>query len=266
MKNLLAPLAMPLLSKVHEFKDIHKGESCYLIGDGVSIKWFDLAAFNNKLAIPCGFIPFHNDFHKLTTEFFIVSEPWWFYPLERNPATVGPYKKNPRQRAYRDIIKKYNEKKFFINLSNYPTLQGNNIIYFFANFHDRRLPDNFITNRINAFHGSLRTSITFAIYMGFDHVYLVGCDYTHNPSRTMHWYERGHGKLDVHNNYNEEFFELAKNFIDITTITLDGKSDFINSVTYEEHTGRKLSFRENLDLTSENYLNTLSTWADYKIF
>jgi hypothetical protein len=266
LKNLLVPIAKPLLSKIHQYKDAHKGESCYLIGDGVSVKWFDLAEFSNKTAIPCAFIPFHNDFDKLSVQYLSVAEPWWFYPWERDPAITGVYKKNARQLAYRSLLDKYPDKEFFINLSNYPVLSNENITYIFRDFHDKRLPVNFITQRINGFHGSLRSSISLAIYMGFDHVYLVGYDYTHIPSRGLHWYEKGQGVSLTHENYNKDFFEIANEFIDITTITLDGASDFINAVTYKEHTGRDPIYRENTELADERYLKALATWSGYDIF
>ena len=46
--------------------------------------------------------------------------------------------------------------------------------------------------------------------MGFDHIYLVGYDYTHIPSRSLHWYEKGRGVFFSHENYNKDFFEIAK--------------------------------------------------------
>ena len=56
LKDLIALMARrPLLSKIHPYKDIHKGESCYVMGDGVSVKWFDLSAFSDKIAIVCNF-------------------------------------------------------------------------------------------------------------------------------------------------------------------------------------------------------------------
>lgn len=266
LKNLLVPVAKPLLSKIHRYKDAHKGESCYLMGDGISIKWFDLGAFSNKTSIPCGLIPFHNDFDKLSVRYLSMVEPWWFYPWARDPATTGRYKKNSRQFAYREIINRHQDKNFFISLSNYPVLNNKNITYIFQNFHDERLPENFITHRINGFASSLRSSISLAIYMGFDHIYLVGYDYTHIPSRSLHWYEKGRGVFFSHENYNKDFFEIAKEFIDITTITLDGTSDFINAVTYKEHTGLNPIYRENTELLGEEYLEVLASWSGYEIF
>lgn len=266
LKDLLGSIAKPHLSKIHRYKDMHRGESCYVMGGGITLKWFDLAAFSDKTTIPCAFIPFHNDFDKLDVKYSLLPEPWWFYPFQRTTTGSKSYIINHLQRAYREVINKNPDKEFFINLSNYPVLRNKNITYLFRNLHDPRLAKNFITHRIDAFHGSLRTSILLAIYMGFDHVYLVGCDYTHVPSRTHHWFEKGQGVFEPHENYNKDFFEIAKEFIDITTITLDGTSDFINAVTYKEHTGREPVYRENTELLDERYLKLLATWPGYTIY
>lgn len=265
-KDMLAHFAKPLLSKIHQYKDVHRGESCYLIGDGVSVKWFDLAAFDDKTAIPCGFAPFHNDFNKLNVSYLIQAETWWFYPFQWTTSPPKKMVRNNIQKIYRELIDRYPDKEFFINLSNYPNLKQKNITYTFRDIYDDRLPADFITRRINAFHGSLRTSILLAIYMGFDHCYLVGYDYTHVPSRSLHWYEKGRGVFIGQPDYEREFFEIAKEFIDITTITLDGTSDFINAVTYREHTGRDPIYKENTELVDERYLQVLATWPGYSIY
>ena len=144
-------------------------------------------------------------------------------------------------------------------------MRGENISYLFRDIRDNRLDSNFITRRINAFHGSFRAAILMAIYMGFDHVYLVGCDYTHVPSRSLHWYEKGCGVFCPHENYQKDFLAIAKEFIDITTITLDGTSDFVNAITYEKYTGREPVFRENTELVDKKYLKVLATWPGYSI-
>ena len=82
LRNLLPIIARPLLSKFHQYKDAHKGETCYLIGDGASLKWFDLALFNDRIAIPCGFLPWHKEFNELNTPYLILAEPFYFYPTD----------------------------------------------------------------------------------------------------------------------------------------------------------------------------------------
>lgn len=266
LKSLLPYLARSTLAKIHRFKDVHRGESCYLIGDGVSVKWFDLAAFNDKLAIPCGFAPFHNEFDKLNVKYLLLAEPWWFYPTYWTTSPPKKIIRNHVQKEYRGIIKQHSDKEFFLNLSHAPVLRQKNITYLFRDIYDGRLPEDFITRRIDAFHGSLRASILLAIYLGFDHCYLVGYDYTHVPSRSWHWYENGRGVFVEQPEYQKEFFQIAKEFIDITTITLDGASDFINSVTYQAHTGREPAYRENTELVNERYLAALATWPGYTIY
>ncbi|MEI6269961.1 MAG: hypothetical protein WCP01_13865 [Methylococcaceae bacterium] len=263
-KDLLIPIAKPILSKVHRYKDIHRGESCYIMGGGISLKWFDLAEFTGKTTINLALFPFHNDFNKLNVSYSVLTEPWWFYPFFKT-ASKG-YIKNYLQIAYRDVIEKYPDKEFFINLSNYPVLKNKNITYLFRDLYDPKLTQDFISRRINACHGAFRTAILLAIYMGFDHIYLVGCDYTHVPSRSLHWFEKGQGILYPQGNYQKEYFEIAKEFIDITTITLDGTSDFINAVTYKEYTGREPIYRENTELVNERYLKLLDTWPGYSIY
>ena len=100
LKDLLALIAKPLLSKIHRYKDSHQGESCYLMGDGVSAKWFDLAAFSHKITIPCGFLPWHKDFKELNVPYMILSETFWFYPTHW---TTTPPKK---------IVRNYIQKIF----------------------------------------------------------------------------------------------------------------------------------------------------------
>ena len=47
IKKILFKVMDPILSRVSSLKNHHAGESCYIIGDGVSIKWFDLASFSD---------------------------------------------------------------------------------------------------------------------------------------------------------------------------------------------------------------------------
>jgi hypothetical protein len=266
LKNALAKIAHPMLAKIHKLRDAHRGESCYLMGDGISVKWFDLGAFSDKTAIPCAFIPFHRDFHKLNVHYISLQEPWWFYPWERTTGASRRVISNPRQRAYRSVIVDNPDKTFLINLSNWPVLGRENIIYTFDDFYDDRLSTNFITKRINSFHGSLRFSIALAIYMGFHKVYLVGYDYTHVPSRSLHWYEKGQGIVMPMGDYNEKFFSIAREFVDITTVTLDGGARFINSISYESLTGKPPLYRENFELMDQRHLQILATWPGYSIY
>jgi hypothetical protein len=168
--------------------------------------------------------------------------------------------------AYREVMRRNPDKQFFINLSNYPVVRLPNVSFVFRDIPDDRLPPDFISRRINVFHGSIRNSIFMAIYLGFEKAYMVGYDYTHLPARSSHWYEKGEGIYYPHPGYQEDFFEIAKEFIDLTTITLDGTSLFLDSKTYQEFTGKTPVFRENTEIVPPHYLQALSTWPGYNIF
>lgn len=265
LEGLIYRASSPILGKVRKFHNIHKGESCYIFGDGVSLKSMDLEKFSDRQAIACNYIPFHKEFLILNCSYCVNCSPYIFSP-------IGGYEFVKKRhlfdmsKLYRELIGKYPDKNFFIHFSNYPFISGSNLYYMYKDIPDPRLPMDYTSRRINCFAGVLNTSILLATYLGFDHVYLVGFDYTHVPSRTLHWYEKGQGFFSPHENYNKDFFEIAKEFIDITTITLDGTSDFINAVTYKEYTGRDPVYRENIELADERYLQMLATWPGYSIY
>lgn len=266
LKNLLAKIARPKLSKIHKLKGIHQGLDCYILGDGISIKWFDLKNFSNKISIALGLMPFHKSFHLLDMMYLSLPEPYWFYPGFFTKHVTHSCTMPEISKAYRDIIFENPEKKFILNLSNLPVLQSKNIVYVFRDIFDPRLSRDFISHRINPFDSSFRTAIVVAIYLGFKRLYLVGCDYTHVPSRKLHWYERGQGVFSPLENYQKDFLKIAKEFVDITTITLDGTSDFIDAVTYKEYTGHDPVYQENTELVDPKYLRALSTFPGYTIY
>jgi hypothetical protein len=267
LRKIFISFARAKLSEIQNFKNIHKNESCYLIGDGVSLKYFDLKNFSDKISIPCGLLPFHNDFELLNSPYLLLIEPWWFYPYIRTTSGSKKIVKNKIQASYRKIIEKYPQKKFFINISNIYSFVGvKNITYVYRDLIDNDLEESFIANRIEAFHGSLRASITIALYMGFTDIHLIGYDYTHFPSRSLHWYERGSGLICNQPAYNADFFEIAKEFANITTITLDGESEFLNSMKYEKYTGESPIFKENTEILNANHLAILSSWPGYSIY
>ena len=266
LKKIIYTLFKINTNPIAKYKNIHDGEECVLLGDGVSLKWFDLKAFSGKISITVGYIPFHNDFEDLNCKYCFLVEPYWFYPLVKTSTPGKRYIKNWVQLKYREIIKKYPEKKFFINLSNQPVLKGENINYIFYDLPNTDLVKEYYNKGINPFHGSFRASILLAIYMGFKKVYLVGFDYTHTPSRFLHWYEKGMGIFIEQQDYQKEFLKIAEKYIEIFTITVDdGISTKVKYISYENYTGFKCNYKENTEIINEKYLKALRTWPTYNL-
>lgn len=265
-KKLIFNLFQKKLNEVSKYRNLHFGEECILIGDGVSIKWFDLKDFSDKISITVGYIPFHNDFNALNCKYCLLVEPYWFYPLVKTSTSKKNYIYNKVQLKYREIIKKYPKKQFFLNLSNLPVLRGKNINYVFFDLPQTDIVKEFYSSGINPFHGSFRASILMAIYMGFKKTYLVGFDYTHTPSRFLHWYEKGEGIIIEHEDYQKDFLKIASKYIEIITITVnEGVSNKVDYIKYKEFSNNECVYKENTEIISQDYLKALSSWPTYKL-
>jgi hypothetical protein len=265
-KNLIYKIFYSKLKKIERFKNLHQGEKCLIFGDGASIKWVDLKKFSNYISITVGYIPFHNNFQYLNCKYCLFSEPFWFAPFEIIKKGRNKLIFNSAQKKYREIIRKNKNIKFFLNLSNIFFLNRKNIFFLFKNIPNSNIVNEFYKAGINPFHGSFRTSILLSIYLGFNEATLVGFDYTHTPSRFLHWYEVGEGLLLDEKNYEIEFLKIASKFIKLKTLTINGGySNKMDYISYETYTGSKEKYKENFEIIDMQYLNALKKWPNYKI-
>ena len=267
LKKLAYKISEPILGKINPLRDCHSGETFYILGDGISLKWFDLNNLTRFKSISLAYIPYHLDVKSINLKYSFLTQPYWFYPLQYVPHE-NRYIINKIQPYYRHLIKNSNDIKYFINLSNFPVLRGNNVYHLFKKIPGKKFDfvEDCLSSGEEIYGGAFRAAITIAIYMGIKTLYLVGCDYTHENSLVGHWYERGAGNIRKINDYEGNFLRIAQKYIEIVTITKEGKSNLMPSVTYEEHTGLKPSFRENDKLMSYEKRLLLSNWSDYKMF
>jgi len=271
-KKLLFKVMDPILSRLGELKNCHNGESCYIIGDGSSIKYFDMSAFSDKPAFSLNKIFYHKQSNLLNIKYGLFIEPFMFYPYfwDRDDATVEltgeRFFKNPLQKIFRELIKKRQDVTFFTNLSNYPSLWDPNIYYLFQDIKDpnSKFFEECYLSGENIFAGSLRAAISLAIYMGFKEIFLIGCDYTHELSRSLHWYEKGKGEVAVMPEFQKSFLDIATKYVKITTITVEGEGSILPAITYNNFTGKKVLFKENYDLTDASLFKVLKSYQWYK--
>src|ERR1035437_4354265 len=83
--TILSILAKKVLERNKKFEGLHRGESCYIFGNGASIKYFDLKKLDDKIAIGCGALFLHRDFSKLNVKYYYEGHPFFYYPYWRNP-------------------------------------------------------------------------------------------------------------------------------------------------------------------------------------
>lgn len=250
--------------QLEKFSNRHDGETCYIFGDGPSIKWFDFSEFSNHPAICCGMIPFHKDFDKLDVRYIAMVEPWLFAPKLFQPRILHCLRQIAAE--YKCRIASLSGKEFFVSLSNRFSLSGKNINYVYRNLPNPRNEVDKQINQFDCFAGSFHASLSLAYYMGFKKVYLVGFDgWTIQPARALRWYELGEGEFFRPTNLATEFLDTIKTEVDIYTISYDGQSSNAKNISYETYVGKLPIFKENYSLLSEHYLTVLATCAEYKI-
>jgi hypothetical protein len=276
IKRLLFFFFSKKLDKINKLQDKNKNEECYIIGGGASLKWFNLEKFTDKKSIVINYVPFHNNFNILNCDYCILSEPFWFLPLEKVEKSTAKKSKNilsylriipnPTQAYYKKFMKKYKQKYFFINLSNFFTTNYKNVFYLFKKVPKSSVFQDFLDNGLNPFQGSFQTAVFLAIHLGFKKVYLVGFDYTHTPSRIGHWFEKGEGKLIDIKNYNEKFLNFISKYIEIETVTIDESQSKLKSISYKKLTGENPVYKENYEIVSGEALKILSSFPVFEIY
>jgi hypothetical protein len=264
LNEIIKQVTLPAL---HRFKDLHKGGSCYIFGDGPSVKWFDLEAFREYPSICCGMLPFHKDAHKLDLRYSILLEPWAFVPHAIRRNIVALKDCGAIVDTYRTHIATHQQTQFFVHATNFLSLRGANVNFVFRGLPHKTGSVSDELRRIDVFGGSLHGSLSLAWYLGFRSVYLIGFDaWTIQPARNMHWYERGEGIFFEPTNFATEFFSALKAEMDISTIAAEGESRNVNCLPYLTYTGRPPKFRENNELLEDRYLQVLATYPGYKIY
>ncbi|MBU3564449.1 hypothetical protein [Polynucleobacter sp. MWH-HuK1] len=264
VKHLAAKIFTPGLKR---FSNLHKGKTCYIFGDGPSIKWFNLSEFSNHPAICCGQIPFHKDFHKLDVKYILITEPWLFVPKLFQPNITYLHQLVHIANEYKNLIVSTPEKEFFVSLSNRFALTGKNIHYVYRGLPQIRNKTDALLGNFDLFGGSFHAALSLAYYMGFKKAYLIGFDgWTIQPARALRWYELGPGEFFEPTNFALDFLRALRPEIDIYTISKDGESCNVKNISYESFTGKAPKYSENHELLTNRHLNILATFPEYKIF
>lgn len=270
VKEIVTRAMYAQVSKLDRLYQRHAGQACYIFGDGVSLKWMDLREFADRPSIISSMGIYHRDLRALKVPYCAITEPYWFWPIYPNqydPARKLPFVRHRTHEEYRKSIEAYSDVLFFVNLSNYPVIRAKNIQLVSRWYQPPFARSNAFRDRPDAHQGTLNFQLSLAIFLGFTRAFLIGHDYTHFPSRGRHFYELGEGMPAGVSRFSEDFLEYAKQYIDLTTVTLGATSETLKAVTYTELTGKEPQFRENTDIVDRKKLVSLTTWpGGYEIF
>ena len=270
-KYLLSKISSTTYNKLRDFRNKHEGESCYIFGNGPSIKWFDLSQFGDKPAISSGQLHYHQEFNALDIKYLCLVEPWFFTgPIFRRPfisqkqsQILNDHKEIKED--YISLIENSAEKTFFINISNFFHVRATNVKYVY-----KTLPHEFLPEQIrhfDLFSGSFFATLSLAYFLGFKNVHMIGFDaWTLTPSLNNRYYEFGPGLPSKQMATEEPLLDIFKNLMNISVISHNSSSKVLNYIDYEEFFKVKAIYRENHEIIKESYLSMMNSCPGYKIY
>lgn len=248
-----------VISRNERFKGRHNGETCYIVGNGASLKNMDLSAFADRVTIGLNFLCVHRDFHRLNALYYVMPAPKFLYPFYENPY-LKKYQRNPTGMALRRAIAKFPKTTVFTSITNIASLAMVREAFYVHHFGnkepDRELCD--ISGVFSFMAGGLYGGIGVAINLGFKKAVLIGCDYVFTPKQDGHFYGAGPAtRSDQRGNIYAKLFKEAGEEIELSLVTDTGGSEWLPSEEYEAYTGRKIQYRENHEIVDGAYLKAL---------
>lgn len=250
-------------SKIRKLLNSKKNETCYLFGDGPSIKYYNLRAFKGHESILVGKVFLHKEYYELNVNNIIYIEPYSFAPKSFQPEYMHELKSFTQ--LFKKFIKSNPKVNFFINLSNIFSISGKNI--FFIHRLIPILKNSLINNNIPGpfFGGSLDAGILIAYLLGYKKIFLIGFDaWTFDQSQNLRWVEHGKGVSVKNLNPNKFFFKQMQKYIEIVVVTPGSEiSPVLPSISYKELTGYDPFYRENTEIISTKDLQILNQSSDY---
>jgi hypothetical protein len=168
------------LQKNSEFKNLHKGQRCFIVGNGPSLKDEDLSTLKEEVVFTVNKIANLPQFNEMKTNYHFWADPAFFALSPDNEEDLELVKtffairteaNNPicfLPSFAGDFIKNFNVKEK-LNIRIYsaqlPFLDGENQEIDF-------------TKPTFGYQNVVQFAIAMAIYMGFSEIYLLGCDST----------------------------------------------------------------------------------------
>ena len=232
-----------LLEKNKKYKNLHKGKTCFIFGNGASLKYYDFSKIPIDYSIATTFGLLDIRMKKLKPKYYIIPDQYNFYSVVRNKRRKG-ISINIIGRIFKEIIKANPQTTFFISLTNTYSYFAtpNNVNYFYTRYRSDIKNNEFIFSNdlcknFNCTEGSLDIMIGVAKYLGFSKAVLLGCDYLGSPKLEGHFYsdEEPWFGDPVYDDYLKRIKKVSED-IDILAIFPKGiKSTIFNSNSFDEY-------------------------------
>ncbi len=263
---LLNFLSRKIISKNKELYNNYLDETCYLFGNGYSIKYIDFENFQNLNVFTSGYTYLHKDFEKLKIVGDFHLHPGIFSPVWKHPYTKKFTLINKTRKFFIKTNRISGKNRFFTSIYNYPFIKKKQTNYFLHNF-NRTFDLEYIdpSYRFSLMLGSLHAMIGVGVYMGFKNFIFIGMDYLSSSPKFGHFYEFGIRNKIIENSHYKKRIKLLTDFYEKNNgckfyfLSLkNSTSSIYENINYEQKFKTNENYKENFDIVKSETLKDLS--------
>jgi hypothetical protein len=250
-----------------KFDNIHQGETCYIFGNGASLKYYDFDAISNDIPIiTCAFGLFDKRLKKKNVKYYMIADSYSLYPIVYNDY-IDKIQKNPQNKIFRKLIKEYKNVTFFTSITNsfgfFP--KPSNLGYW-HHFGQRDFSSCDISDKFSTCSCALDMMIGLARYLGFTKAVVFGCDYLTTPKMQGHFYANS---IPIFGSDDDEYVNRINKSVgnlEILVICPNRVSSKIFPfVSFEEYFEKKEFYQTNTQIIEPEELQLLKDTADANI-
>lgn len=170
--------AIKKISENKKFCNIHRGERCFILGNGPSLKEISLQTLKDEWVFTVNYFNKLEDYKAVKTNYHVWADPAFF-----NMNDAMHFDMKEVMECYEAISNENCE--CFVPMYAYEFFEKQglleklkpNLLYADGNLEKRIETD--ICNTVTAYTNVVQYALTVAIYMGFSEIYLLGCDSTY---------------------------------------------------------------------------------------
>lgn len=162
------------------YRNIHKGERCFVLGNGPSLNSQDLSLLEKEIVFTCNQIARNPDFKKIKTNYHFWADPIFFRLDESKPEDIELLN------TMKNVVTEDNIPQCFFASEAFDFVKKLNlnsqlkISYYHPGLriHNGFDVDIDFSKLVPSMYTVVQYAILLAIYMGFRGIYLLGCDST----------------------------------------------------------------------------------------
>ena len=195
------------LKKNRALRDLYKGKRCFIIGNGPSLKEQDLTLIKNEYTFVTNNFILHNSINEIDPSFYCIVDPNMYtgkFPIER--LRLMDEKLERTKFFFRYRAKSYVQDKRLFRDKEIHYIKNDSYLNDFYNFNMKL--SGCIPGTVNVIH----TCIMIAAYMGFEQIYLLGCDSTLFIPKPNHFYQITEEEIKSKMDLDEKLFYTSYMF------------------------------------------------------